>query len=154
MIDQLERACASGAEDERGDEQSAFSAVLSPFGGGGAGDQPYRRWDLRLRLNPVVRDALRALMGGRVGAALEACAGRDAELYELAALVVAPGAAPQPLHADTLWAPSVCLYTAFVALQPVTRPLGPTRFLLGSHVEEATQAAFEAGKQSCTSGRG
>ena len=54
------------------------------------------------------------VLAGDVGATMEAAAGADAELYELAALIARPGAAPQPLHADTLWTEGGCLYTAFV----------------------------------------
>ena len=105
-----------------------------------------RRWDLRLRLAPPVRRAVRELVVGAVGEALVSVAGAEAELFECAALVAAPGAAPQPLHADTLWCEGGCLFTAFVALQPVRRDMGPTRFLLGTHADEASHVAFD---ESC-----
>jgi len=71
--------------------------------------------------------------------------------------VSAPGAAPQIVHADTdlvvdadglLGAaaapPPPLLLTAFVALQPVTRAMGPTRFLPRTHVDAAAHAALAA----------
>ena len=48
---------------------------------------------------------------------------------------------------DTLWNEDGCLFTAFVALQAVTRPMGPTRFLLGTHADAATHEAFEDGQE-------
>ena len=138
--------------------ESRFSSVLAPLGTASAGGedgseepmapQPMSpgggrqqcRWDLRLRLAPVVRHALREVVCGSVGDALLDACGADAELHELAALVAADGAEPQPLHADTLWSEEVCLMTSFVALQPVSRYMGPTRFLRGSHTAEAHEA--------------
>ena len=92
-----------------------------------------------------MRTALRELLAGDVGAAMEAAAGVDAELYELAALVSKPGAAAQPLHADTLWTADGCLYTSFVALQPVRREMGPTRFVRGTHTEPGPAAVLADG---------
>ena len=135
--------------------ESRFSSVLAPLGTASAGGeegseapQPMApgggrqqcRWDLRLSLAPVVRRALREVVCGSVGDALLDACGADAELHELAALVAADGAEPQPLHADTLWSEEVCLMTSFVALQPVSRYMGPTRFLRGSHTAEAHEA--------------
>ena len=138
-----------------GSADSVFSSVLSPIIAGNGDDEDddedeaavNRRWDLRLRLTPTVRRALRELMAGSVGELLEASAGADAELFELAALIAAPGAEPQPLHSDTLWNEDGCFFTAFVALQAVSRPMGPTRFLLGTHADAATHEAFEAGQE-------
>ena len=75
--------------------------------------------------SPQVREALHELMRGATGEALEASAGGGAPLFELAALVSAPGARAQPMHADTLWCEGGCLFTAFVALQPVRCEMGP-----------------------------
>ena len=126
-----------------------FSAVLAPFGSRNAEEDDTApavcRFDLRLRLDPIVRTALRELLAGDVGAAMEAVAGVDAELYELAALVSKPGAAAQPLHADTLWTAGGCLYTSFVALQPVRREMGATRFVVGTHDREESHIAFDEG---------
>ena len=75
--------------------------------------------------SPQVRDALHELMRGATGDVLEVSAGGGAPLFELAALVSAPGARAQPMHADTLWCEGGCLFSAFVALQPVRREMGP-----------------------------
>ena len=49
------------------------------------------------------------------------------------------------MHADTDFVPGPgLLHTTFVALQPVTRALGPTRFLPGTHAARAPHAALEA----------
>ena len=96
------------------------------------------RWDLRLPMAPVVRRALAELLNREtpLGGALElALGGPEAELWELAVLVSAPGASAQVIHGD-------CdeighLYTSFVALQPVSRCMGPTRFLPYTHADEA-----------------
>ena len=120
-----------------------FSSVLAPFGTDSAAG--VRRYDMRLTLDPIVRSALHELLAGDVGAALEAVAGADAELYELAALIATPGASAQPLHADTLWSEEGCLYTSFVALQQVRREMGPTRFVRGTHSSEASHRAFDNG---------
>ena len=137
-----EASIRSGAADER------FSAVLAPHAATDEDDPTEeRRWDLRLRLTPLVRYALRELIGGPLGDVMEKAAGDDSTLYECAALVSSPGAPPQPLHADTLWTDgNGCLYTSFVALQEVTRAMGPTRFLLGSHTEEAHDQFEEMGR--------
>jgi ectoine hydroxylase-related dioxygenase (phytanoyl-CoA dioxygenase family) len=47
--------------------------------------------------------------------------------------MISPSSPIRPLHADTLWSEGGCLFTAFVALQPVTRQMGPTRFLRRTH---------------------
>ena len=49
------------------------------------------------------------------------------------------------MHADTDFVPGPgLLHTTFIALQPVTRALGPTRFLPGTHAAAAPHAALEA----------
>lgn len=109
---------------------------------------PEARWDLRLPMRGPVRTALRELLGegSLLGGAFEiAAGGPSAELWELAALISAPGATAQIVHADCDGAPQPeLLHTAFVALQPVTRALGPTRWLPNSHVDAAGYSAFSA----------
>lgn len=85
------------------------------------------------------------MMGSGLADVIEIGCGADAELYELAALVAAPGAAPQGLHADTVWNEGGCLFTTFVALQPVSREMGPTRWIQRTHTLKA-HAEFEQGK--------
>ena len=51
----------------------------------------------------------------------------------------------QIVHADCDGAPAPpLLYTCFVALQPVTHAMGPTRFVANTHADAAAFAAFEA----------
>ena len=65
--------------------------------------------------------------------------GADAELFELAALVSDPRAPRQPVHPDTPWreGQGACAITAFVALQDVDEPMGPTSVLPGTHTQVA-----------------
>jgi len=133
---------AAGLDD--GEAASRLSSVLSSVA------DPEReeatRWDLRLRLTRPVRSAVReALTQRALTDALVAAAGADAELWECAALISAPGAAPQPLHADTLWDQEGVLFSTFIALQDVTPAMGPTRFLVGSHTLEAHEAFDDDG---------
>jgi len=72
------------------------------------------------------------------------CGGDEAELFEVAALISSAGAAPQILHSDTVFTPTAQLFTAFVALQDVTRTQGPTRFVVGSHDGERGADAHRA----------
>ena len=96
-------------------------------------------------MRPVVRRALRELLqeGAALGGAFELLGGgRGAELWELSAMISSPGAAAQIVHADCDGAPNPpLLHTAFVALQTVTRALGPTRWLPYSHSDSDAHAA-------------
>eukprot|EP00930_Biecheleria_cincta_P088775 TRINITY_DN78025_c0_g1_i1.p1 TRINITY_DN78025_c0_g1~~TRINITY_DN78025_c0_g1_i1.p1 ORF type:complete len:437 (-),score=66.44 TRINITY_DN78025_c0_g1_i1:11-1321(-) len=115
-----------------------FSNVQTPRAGPNA---PLTRWDMRLPVDPTVYNALQELLGGQLGSAFEElCGGTGAELWELGAVVSEPGAAPQPVHFD---AAEECLYTAFVALQPITYEMGPTHFLPGTNTKIAHEQ-FEA----------
>eukprot|EP00747_Dinoflagellata_sp_TGD_P043485 gnl/TRDRNA2_/TRDRNA2_142721_c0_seq1.p1 gnl/TRDRNA2_/TRDRNA2_142721_c0~~gnl/TRDRNA2_/TRDRNA2_142721_c0_seq1.p1 ORF type:complete len:492 (+),score=78.53 gnl/TRDRNA2_/TRDRNA2_142721_c0_seq1:181-1476(+) len=145
IMEELGRVCSPDGEapDHTGAPMDRFSSVLAPVAVASDADaeegKPFveRRWDFRLRLTPPVRQAVRELFGGAVGEALADVAGADAELFELAALVAAPGADPQPIHSDKFWNRDGCLWTTFVALQPVSREMGPTIFMRGTHTEEA-----------------
>ena len=54
-------------------------------------------------------------MASSLGATFDCLAGgADAEMWECAALISAPGSAAQAVHSDTMWSPSPCLFTAFV----------------------------------------
>lgn len=97
VLDELRVLSDLASDVGCGSADSMFSSVLSPTSDEDD-ESASRRWDLRLRLTPVVRGALRELMAGSVGELLAAGAGDDAELFELAALVSAPGSEPQPLH--------------------------------------------------------
>ena len=50
-------------------------------------------------------------------------------------IVSVPGCPPQIVHADASWTPRPLLLTSFVACQPVTREMGPTRFLPRTHYD-------------------
>ena len=134
ILEELEAARISepGAGCARdGGSARCFSAVLAPSAG-----EVETRWDLRLALSPPVRAALRELFAGdgaALGMAMEDLVGAEAELWEMAALVSAPGATAQPVHSDTIFSHEPCLFTAFVALQDVAPSLGPTRFVMRSH---------------------
>lgn len=136
-VERSEAEVASGAAEER----ERFSAVLS---GQTGDDAPRTRWDVRLPLSPEVCAAVDELLKGETAPLAFAfgrlAGGGRAELWELAAIVSAPGSAPQQLHADTLFSAEPCLFTAFVALQPVTREMGPTCFVPASHTREADAA--------------
>jgi len=70
-------------------------------------------------------------------------------------MISAPGAASQIVHADCDGAPNPpLLFTCFVALQPVTRALGPTRWLPTTHCDAAAHMAVNAhGDASLYDGR-
>uniref|UniRef100_A0A7S3B7L4 Uncharacterized protein n=1 Tax=Haptolina ericina TaxID=156174 RepID=A0A7S3B7L4_9EUKA len=106
------------------------------------------RWDLRLSPDvPVVKEALRELLawGAPLGVAFRKVVGEDAALWEVSAIVSAPGAPPQIVHADAVWTPAPLLVTSFIALQPVRRNMGPTRFLPQTHTNPAFAAVLERG---------
>ena len=136
VLEQLELARATTSTHGLGLTDSYLSSVLAPDNG-----SEQVRWDVRLALTPAVRMALREMLAveaGSLTSIFEALAGGgDAELWECAAIVTAPGATAQPVHSDTEYSPSPCLFTAFVALQPVTADNGPTRFLPRTHTAEA-----------------
>ena len=73
-----------------------------------------------------------------------------APLFDLCAVVSAPGAPVQPLHSDLGFdgAEAAPLYTCFVALQATPSALGPTEFCLGSHTDADAHAALREGALS------
>ncbi|KAJ1460142.1 hypothetical protein M885DRAFT_612781 [Pelagophyceae sp. CCMP2097] len=127
------------ADDDEAVADERFSSVLCP------GDELMTRFDLRLDLEPAVWAAFRELFAGPVGAGLADLVGDDAELWEVAAFISEPGAPPQPLHADTLFSDGACLYTTLVALQDVRVDMGPTRFVLNTHVDEEAHDEIDFG---------
>ena len=142
---------ALGIELPSSVEDGSFSKVLAPDGEAAAqsGSSPAKaaRWDLRLPMAPIVRKALRELFGDDrcLGDAVSCVAGGStAALWELAALISSPGAVAQVVHADTRWSGSPILFSAFVAVQPISRALGPTRFLPHTHTDEEAHAALES----------
>ena len=147
VLEQLELARATMSTHGLGLTDSYLSSVLAPDNG-----SEQVRWDVRLALTPAVRMALREMLAveaGSLTSIFEALAGGgDAELWECAAIVSAPGATAQPVHSDTEYSPSPCLFTAFVALQPVTADNGPTRFLPRTHTAEAHTPRSAADERS------
>ena len=98
----------------------------------------------------AVASAAAAVAASPVGRALEDLCGGDAPLFDLCAVVSAPGAPIQPLHSDLGFdgAEAAPLYTCFVALQDAPAALGPTEFCLGSHVDADAHNALHEGALS------
>lgn len=147
VFSELKRRQETVAADPRLRSRFFTPGIYQKFARAGA---VQTRWDLNLPLDAVVRTALReALFGGAgcLGTTLCALLGgshKEAKLWELAAIISEPGAAPQLLHSDTLYTPLPCLFSAFIALQDVSPTMGPTRFLLGTHAEVAHRKVSEA----------
>ena len=119
--------------EDDGRNTGHFSDVLSPTNSR-ARIPATTRWDFRLPLTSTVAESVEELLGGELGKAFdELCGGSDAELWELAAIVSAPGSAPQTVHSDTVFDARPCLFTSFVALQDIGADSGPTRFFPCSH---------------------
>ena len=95
----------------------------------------------------AVASAAAAVAASPVGCALEDLCGGDAPLFDLCAVVSAPGCASQPLHSDLGFDGAVAapLYTCFVALQATPSALGPTEFCVGSHTDAAAHHVLRGG---------
>ena len=95
----------------------------------------------------AVASAAAAVAASPVGSALEELCGGDAPLFDLCAVVSAPGCASQPLHSDLGFDGAVAapLYTCFVALQATPSALGPTEFCVGSHTDAAAHHVLRGG---------
>ena len=98
----------------------------------------------------AVASAAAAVAASPVGRALEDLCGGDAPLFDLCAVVSAPGCASQPLHSDLGFDGAVAapLYTCFVALQETSTALGPTEFCVGSHVDADAHNSLRQGALS------
>ena len=98
----------------------------------------------------AVASAAAAVAASPVGRALEDLCGGDAPLFDLCAVISAPGAPIQPLHSDLGFdgAEAAPLFTCFVALQETSMALGPTEFCLGSHTDADAHAALREGALS------
>tara|TARA_B110001452_G_scaffold42974_1_gene32908 strand:- start:1050 stop:2405 length:1356 start_codon:yes stop_codon:yes gene_type:complete len=141
------------AESDQAAGTAVLSRVLSPRDSGAT---ETTRWDVRLPWDPVVSGAVREMLAGPLGDAFlqltggssevggAADATNDAVLWECAAVVSRLGAAPQIVHGDTTFTPESAMFTAFVALQPVERHQGPTRFLNRTHHGPTGSAAHDA----------
>ena len=95
----------------------------------------------------AVASAAATVAASPVGRALEDLCGGDAPLFDLCAVVSAPGCASQPLHSDLGFDGAVAapLYTCFVALQATPSALGPTEFCVGSHTDAAAHHVLRGG---------
>lgn len=91
-----------------------------------------QRWDIKLPFEGPVLETVRCL-GQSLGGLLTEILGSKALLTEMSCIVSDPGAAQQPVHADTASA-SEGLMSIFVALQPVTRAMGPTVVCPKTHI--------------------
>jgi hypothetical protein len=145
-----------------------LSRVLSPKDRGE--EAQVTRWEVRLPWgeaataaaaagneggggDDATQAAVRELLGGSGGSALTPLGvvlhalggGGAAMLWEYSALISAPGAAPQIVHADTqLYGDGPVVFTLLVALQDVARRQGPTRFLPQTHTGPAAARAHAA----------
>ena len=95
----------------------------------------------------AVASAAAAVATSPVSSALEELCGGDAPLFDLCAVISAPGAPIQPLHSDLGFdgAEAAPLYTCFVALQATPSALGPTEFCVGSHTDAAAHHVLRGG---------
>lgn len=114
---------------------------------------PTQRWDVLLEPGGA----------GHAGAVAELLAGLPplcaalglpdpVRVVELAALVSAPGAPMQPIHADAKEPGGTPLVTAFLALQDVALEDGPTFFFPATHTEEF-HARYFGGEGGGAAGR-
>mmetsp|Transcript_22426 Transcript_22426/g.29345 ORF Transcript_22426/g.29345 Transcript_22426/m.29345 type:complete len:373 (+) Transcript_22426:33-1151(+) len=123
LIDSLEKVATF--QDYRG---NLFGNVLAKKS----------RHDLLLPLEES-REMIQALDeligdGGVLGSIVDATLGKDAELYELGALISDPGSERQEIHPDIEYQEALIpLLTCFVALQDITESMGPTTFLPQTH---------------------
>jgi len=130
------RACAGAADADRSAETGArFHA---------SAEGPLRSFLLTPLDEPACHEGLRGLLarGSPLGDVFErACGGDDALFYDYNALRTERGSPRQPVHWDTPFQALPPLYTAFVALQDVTREMGATLFLPRTHTLTAAPRA-------------
>ena len=111
----------------------------SALAGGEAG-----RLTLPLPLDHAAMAAVRRLVGTNAALFVDVF-GEEGSLRTLQAIVALPGAARQHIHADIDVVPGLFYGNGFVALQDVTRDMGPTVFYPGTHT-----AAFHAARAAHT----
>lgn len=144
-------------EDILNRRDDAFAAVISPMGKeqGSTKKEDWRnyfadvllkrnRCDLLLPLknNPHLQTALHEILvtSNVLSSVLQTATGgndNDATLYELSALISEPGSPRQPVHPDNPHQEHPPLLTAFIALQNITPPMGPTIFLPRTNTADA-----------------
>jgi len=93
-----------------------------------------------------IGDALEELLDrekGALGPLIAELCGDKALLYEFCSLVTWPGSLRQSVHPDAAYQPNPPLFAAFVATQDITREMGPTLFLPGTHMPSPIRAQFD-----------
>ncbi|CAL1134503.1 unnamed protein product [Cladocopium goreaui] len=95
------------------------------------------RIEFTLPMVPVVVDALKEMVAS-VGGLLEPFVSRSGRLVDLSCMISDPGCEFQPLHADTSM--ERVKFTVFVALQDVTKEMGPTFLCPETHNFESHAA--------------
>jgi len=87
----------------------------------------------------VLADAMQELLGedGTLRYLYENLVTLQGEFYELAAVITNPGSTRQMVHPDLPFKDKAPLYVIFLALQDVTKDMGPTSFLLKTHTAKA-----------------
>ncbi|CAJ1344933.1 unnamed protein product [Effrenium voratum] len=109
------------------------------------------RIELTLPMEPQVREVLDCI-GQLLSGMLEPFLTREALLVDLSCMITEANAEPQPLHADTKIIDSglLPLFTVFVALQDITKMMGPTWLCPRTHNAEShlRLMAFQAVQKS------
>ena len=137
------RLAADGVARVDGVLPAALAADMRTVALAAAVGAPRQEVPLSLK-SDAVASAAAVVAASPVGSALEELCGGDAPLFDLCAVISAPGAPIQPLHSDLGFdgAAAAPLYTCFVALQATPSALGPTEFCVGSHVDAAAHSAL------------
>ena len=140
------RLATDGALRVNGVLPAALAADVRAVALAAAVGAPRQEVPLSLK-SDAVASAAAAVAASPVGRALEDLCGGDAPLFDLCAVVSAPGCASQPLHSDLGFDGAVAapLYTCFVALQATPSALGPTEFCVGSHTDAAAHHVLRGG---------
>lgn len=86
----------------------------------------------------IIPDVLQQILGadGTLRSLYESLVTNEGEFYEFATVITHPGSDRQQVHPDLPHRKEAPLYVIFLALQDVTREMGPTTFLLGTHTSE------------------
>jgi Phytanoyl-CoA dioxygenase (PhyH) len=104
-------------------------------------DSSSHRWDMYLTNKGAYSESMSSMLGQSSTPLSIVCndlfEGEDAAVYEFAALISDLDAQSQRVHADVTFQPKCVVYTVFIAMQDVTREMGPTLFIQGSHTDEA-----------------
>jgi hypothetical protein len=92
----------------------------------------------------AIKNALRELITGTMGDLWSSTlGGEECEFYDCYVLRTSPGSARQMIHSDTPFQQTPPLMVAFVALQDVTKGMGPTTFLPRTHIETPSRRSFD-----------